>query len=417
MVRKYNFAIKPSSILGEVVAPPSKSFAHRIMLSAFLSGEEVTVKNIGSSVDALVTLQAIKDMGAKVEITGNKAVIKRNGRLNKSVLIDCKESGSSYRFLLPIVSALGIKTTFTGAIRLFERPIEDLVNVLNEHGAKISGLSVSGKLNSGNYEITGSVSSQYITGLLLALSCLQGKSTLTIKGEFVSKPYVDITVSVLRDFGVNIAETDSGYEIIGGYNLKKHEFVVEGDWSGSAFMLSLGAIAGSVTVKGVNLGSTQGDRQIVDILKKFGAKLNYGETSVTASKGELKGIVIDMEDMPDLVQIVSVVASYASGVTTIKNVERLRLKESDRILAIINTLTTAGVSVEYNSGSLTIYGTKPNGCCYDGGNDHRTVMSQSVMAIGANGNSTVIGAQAHNKSYPEFIEHFKAVGGNLDVNF
>ena len=417
MVNKYNFAIEPSSVLGEVVAPPSKSFAHRIILAAFLSGEEVTVKNIGSSVDALVTLQAVKEMGAKIELTGDTAVIKRNGVLNGNALIDCKESGSSYRFLLPVVSALGINTTFTGAKRLFERPIEDLVAVLNAHGANVSGQTVSGKLNSGDYEINGSVSSQYITGLLLALSALNGKSTLIVLGEFVSKPYVDITVSVLKDFGVEINETKNGYEIMGGYNLKKREFIVEGDWSGSAFMLSLGAIAGSVTVKGVNLASTQGDRQIANILEKFGANLTYGENSVTASKGELKGITIDMEDMPDLVQIVSVVASYSSGETIIKNVERLRLKESDRILAIIDTLTNAGVSAKYDGGALIINGANPNGCCYDGGNDHRTVMSQAVMSINANGSSKIIGAQAHNKSYPEFIEHFKAVGGNLDVNF
>lgn len=417
MVNSYNFTITPSKILGEVTAPPSKSFAHRIMISAFLSGEEVTVKNIGSSVDALVTLQAIKVLGAKVEITGNKAVIKRNTTLNSNVLIDCKESGSSLRFLLPIASALGINAEFTGSKRLLERPIKELTETLNLHGANISGLTVNGKLKSGNYEINGSVSSQYITGLLLALSCLEGKSTLTIKGEFVSKPYVDITVSVLRDFGVNIAETDNGYEIVGGYNLKKHEFIVEGDWSGCAFMLSAGAIGGKVTVKGVNLHSTQGDRQIVEILKSFGAEITYGENSVTVTKNKLNGITVDMENQPDLVQTVSAVASFASGVTVIKNVERLRLKESDRVLAIINTLTQAGIKAKYDNNSIVIYGNKPIGCVFDGGNDHRTVMSQAVIASGAQGQSIILGAQAHHKSYPNFIEDFKSIGGVINVNF
>ena len=409
----YNLKVEPSVINGEIKAPSSKSYAHRILLSAFLSGEEVTVHNLGSSVDVEVTLNAIKTLGASVKINGDTAVVKRGELPKEKVIIDCRESGSSLRFLLPIVCALGVSAEFTGSKRLLERPIKELVDTLNAHGGEIENLTVKGKLNRGVYEVDGGISSQYITGLLLALSHIDGESEIVIKGELVSKPYVDITLSVLSDFGVNFEETEFGYKIKGGYKIKNHEFTVEGDWSGSAFLLSLGAIGGKVTVKGLNVNSCQGDKKIVEILKNFGASVKFSDNQVTVSKKPLTAISVDMQDVPDLVQVVSVVSAYASGVTKIYGVDRLRLKESDRVLAVINSLSKVGIKAEYKDNFIIVNGGKPLGGVVDGGNDHRTVMSAVVMASSSDGESLVLGGQAITKSYPNFVKDFEEMGGKI----
>ena len=415
-MESFNLKVKPSCIGGEVSAPSSKSFAHRILISAFLSGSEITVKNVGKSVDATVTLNALKTLGASVLEGEDKVIIKKGNLPTEKVIIDCKESGSSLRFLLPVVSALGLSVEFTGAKRLLERPIKELVDALNAHGANIDNLTVNGKLVSGVYTVDGSISSQYITGLLLALSCVDGESEIVIDGTLVSEPYVDITLAVLNEFGVWFSKTERGYKIRGGYSPKKLDFTVEGDWSGASFTLALGAIGSQVTVNGLNVNSVQGDRKIVDILKSFGASVEINENAVTVQGGNLKGITVDMEDVPDLVQIVSVVASYANGKTTLVGVDRLRLKESDRIKAVIDSLSAANVKAEYKDNSIIIYGGNPQGAALDGGNDHRTVMSAVVMASCAKTESLVLGGQAINKSYPDFIKDYKKLGGIIDVD-
>ncbi len=403
--------ITQSNLSGEINAPPSKSFAHRILISAYLSGKKISVYNIGSSIDATVTLEALKVLGAKIEYINGGVIIEGGTLPKEEVLIDCKESGSSLRFLLPVVSALGVKAKFTGCGRLLERPMTPLIDCLNSGGADIQGLTVKGKLKKGTYQIDGSVSSQYITGLIFALSIIGGE--IKIIGKLVSQPYIDITLSVLKDFGVEVQKTASGYKILAGYNPEKDTFTVEGDWSGTAFPISAGAICGEVTVNGVNLNSTQGDGKILSVLKSFGANILGKGNSVTVKKAPLSSITLDCEDIPDLVQIIAVVASFAKGKTVLKNVSRLTLKESDRIQAVINTLNVAGIKAEYIGEDLHITGGTPNGGVFSGGNDHRTVMSSAVMALGASGNSLITGVEACKKSYPEFFEDIKKLGGNL----
>ena len=315
-----------------------------------------------------------------------------------------------------MVAALGVKAEFTGAKRLLERPISELVNTLNSNGQVVSGLTVNGKLKSGVYKVDGGISSQYITGLLLALSYLNGESEIIIDGELVSQPYVDITLSVLKDFGVVVNKTESGYKITGGYNPTKKQFIVEGDWSGASFTLSAGAIGGEVSVSGLNLSSAQGDKKIIEILRDFGAEIIFFENLVKVKSKKLSGITVDMEDVPDLVQIVSVVASYASGITVINGVDRLRLKESDRIKAVLDSLTAMGIKAEYQNNSIIIEGGKPKGGTILGGNDHRTVMSGVVMAGSALTDSVIIGGEAITKSYPDFIKDYKSLGGEIYVD-
>ncbi|MBQ3235225.1 MAG: 3-phosphoshikimate 1-carboxyvinyltransferase [Clostridia bacterium] len=409
------FKIKPTEYNGEIQAPPSKSFAHRILICAYLSGKEITVKNIGESDDAIVTLNALKTLGATVTKIEDGVIVKKGELPSNKVIIDCNESGSSLRFLLPVVSALGVKAEFTGRGKLLQRPIKELVDCLNLHDALIDGYTVSGKLSKGEYLVDGSISSQYVTGLMLALSALEGESEIIVNGTLVSEPYVNITISVLKDFGVEVLKTQRGYKIIGGYNPNKTEFTVEGDWSGVAFPLVAGAVGGDVTVKGLNLNSVQGDIEILKILDSFGASVTQNGDSVTVKKSTLSGVTLDMDNVPDLCQIVSVLGAYACGTTEIYGVERLKIKESDRIQAIIDMLGACSIKAEYNGEKITIYGGKPKGATLSGGKDHRTVMSSAVLAGSADGESAITGAEYYRKSYPEFVKDFRAIGGEIDV--
>ena len=411
-----NAKITPSNICGEIVAPPSKSYAHRILIAAYLSGKKVAVHNAGNSNDVLATLNALQSLGAEISETDGTVTVGRIA-IPTETKVDCNESGSTLRFLLPITAALGIRATFTGQGRLLARPIKELVDALNANGADIDSLTVNGKLRAGQYHIPANVSSQYITGLLFALPLLDGDSEIVFLGEPVSQGYIYITLDVLRQFGIRIATTDYGYAIKGNQVYTPPSNVtVDGDYSGAAFMLSLGAICGSVRVKGLNARTMQGDAAILNVLDKFGAKVTINDDCVSVAKNQLRAVSLDCENIPDLVQIISVVAAYADGVTTLRNVSRLRLKESDRIEAIINQLNAVGIRCDYSDGNLYIHGGKPIGAILSGGNDHRTVMSATVLALAAKGESVVVGIEPVNKSYTAFYNDISKLGGQINVD-
>ena len=407
--------ITPSKIFGEITAPPSKSYAHRLLIAAYLSGEQVCVKNAGTSDDVLATAFALKNLGAEITVGNGSVTIVRTTVPNKAT-VDCKESGSTLRFLLPVAAALGINATFTGQGRLLSRPISGLVEALNANGAKIDGLTIKDKLSHGQYKVPANVSSQFITGLLFALPLLSGDSEVIFDGAPVSTGYIDITLDVLHKFGIEVQKTAFGYNVKGNQQYKApRDITVEGDYSGSAFMLALGAICGDVKVKGLNPLSLQGDAEIVNIIKKFGAAVTVHGDGVSVKKGELNAIEADCENIPDLVQIISVLAAFAKGDTVLKNVSRLRLKESDRIQAIIEQLNTAGVRCECLGDDLYIRGGSPVGGAFSGGGDHRTVMSAAVLSLGAKGESTILGCESVSKSYTEFFNDIIKLGGKIDV--
>lgn len=407
--------ITPKILSGEVSAPPSKSYAHRLMIAAFLSGEKVKVKGVGESMDVTATLDALSALGAEYTREDSDVIIssrKVSGRRE----VYCRESGSTLRFLVPVAASLGINANFTGEKRLMERPLGDLINTLNERGADIEGKEVKGKLTAGEYRITAGVSSQYITGLLLALPLLDGDSEIILDGEAVSKGYIDITLDVLKLFSIDVERKANGFFVKGNqkYTVPTCDVVTEGDYSGAAFTLTAGAIGPGVTVKGLT-DSIQGDGKIVEVLEKFGATVERGKERIRVEGGNLHGIDIDCENIPDLVQIISVAAAYAKGDTVLRNVDRLRIKESDRIEAVINSLSVAGIKAKYDSGNLYITGGEPKGGVFDGGNDHRTVMSCAILASRAKGESKVLGAEAVTKSYPAFFEDYRKLGGIADV--
>ena len=410
-----NVKIKPFNALGTILAPPSKSFAHRLIIAAAIGGGDCFIENVGDSEDVKATIYAVSALGADINYDGKNAYVGKVDIPEKAA-VDCIQSGSTLRFLIPVAAALGVDTLFTGETSLMSRPTDAYRDCFNGHGAKFDGERVSGKLTAGKYVLDASLSSQYVSGLLLGLSAIDGESEIVLSGKTVSQGYADITAKILKDFGVEISETGKGYKIRGGTVKAPKKVTAEGDWSGAAFFLSLWAVCGTVRVKGLTFPSLQRDCKILDILKEFGAKISVEDDLITVKKAPLTAVKnIDCENFPDLAQVISVVAAYAKGTTSLSGVERLKIKESDRIAAIINTLCLAGIAAEYDGNLLKIHGGTPCGAKISGGNDHRTVMSAAVLAAGATGNSEITGAEAHVKSYVAFFNDYKKAGGDIDV--
>jgi 3-phosphoshikimate 1-carboxyvinyltransferase len=394
--------IKNSSLSGELTLPPSKSSAHRALICSYLAG--------GGTVSPMIDST---DMKATVGII--------DGLKNNDSVLNCIESGSAVRFMIPVVASLGRDVTFVGEGSLLTRPLDEFIKLLPKHGVTVKSngslpFSISGQLKNGNFEIAGDVSSQYVTGLLLALANLEGDSAVVLTTPLQSKPYVDMTIKVMADYGVNVFETDFGYLIKGGQKFKQLDYVVEGDWSHSAFFLTAGAIGGKITLNGLDMNSTQGDKEIVNILKRFGANVEIGENYVTCSKGELNGITIDATEIPDMVPSLAVLGAYANGQTIIKGAQRLRYKESDRIKTVVYNLERLGADVTETQDGMIINGGKElHGANLKGFNDHRIVMAFSVGALFANGESVIDDALSINKSYPTFFDDYNRLGGKADV--
>lgn len=395
--------ILPSKTSGEVSAPPSKSFAHRYLIGSVLSRGKCVIKNIADSDDISATLSCIEQLGGSVTKDGNiVTVIPTNEKQIENAVFDCKESGSTLRFFIPVVLATGAKNcTFSGSERLLARGIKEYEKLFENSDVKINSdeksIEVNGKLTAGNYEISGEVSSQYTTGMLFALSVLSGKSTLKITGNAESRAYVDMTIKVLKDFGADITEPEKNFfEINGKGRLSPGEFTVEGDWSNAAFLIALSRLVGTISVSGLSENSVQGDR--------------FSSVAFDALDGE--NAEIDLKDCPDLAPILFAYAAYKNGGKFI-NTRRLRVKESDRANVMAEELKKFGANVKVYENSVEIEKTqlKPPIVSLCGHNDHRIVMALSVLAavLGAE----IDGAEAVNKSYPDFFRVIKKAGVNV----
>ena len=395
--------ILPSKTSGEVSAPPSKSFAHRYLIGSVLSRGKCVIKNIADSDDISATLSCIEQLGGSVTKDGNiVTVIPTNEKQIENAVFDCKESGSTLRFFIPVVLATGAKNcTFSGSERLLARGIKEYEKLFENSDVKIKSdeksIEVNGTLSAGNYEISGEVSSQYTTGMLFALSRLSGKSTLKITGNAESRAYVDMTIKVLKDFGADITETEKNFfEINGKGRLSPGEFTVEGDWSNAAFLIALSRLVGTISVSGLNENSVQGDR--------------FCTAAFDALDGE--NAEIDLKDCPDLAPILFSYAAYKNGGKFI-NTRRLRVKESDRANVMAEELKKFGANVKVYENSVEIEKTqlKPPIVPLCGHNDHRIVMALSVLA--AVFGAEIDGAEAVNKSYPDFFRVIKKAGVNV----
>ena len=395
--------ILPSKTSGEVSAPPSKSFAHRYLIGSVLSRGKCVIKNIADSDDISATLSCIEQLGGSVTKDGNiVTVIPTNEKQIENAVFDCKESGSTLRFFIPVVLVTGAKNcTFSGSERLLARGIKEYEKLFENSDVKIKSdkksIEVNGTLSAGNYEISGEVSSQYTTGMLFALSRLSGKSTLKITGNAESRAYVDMTIKVLKDFGADIAEPEKNFfEINGKGRLSPGEFTVEGDWSNAAFLIALSRLAGTISVSGLNENSVQGDRFL----------------SVAFDSLDGENAEIDLKDCPDLAPILFAYAAYKNGGKFI-NTRRLRVKESDRANVMAEELKKFGANVKVYENSVEIKKTqlKPPIVPLCGHNDHRIVMALSVLA--AVFGAEIDGAEAVNKSYPDFFRDIKKAGVNV----
>jgi len=304
--------------------------------------------------------------------------------------------------------------------RLPERPMSPLLSELTAHGCTLDGVGGSplickGQLTSGEFNLPGNVSSQFISGLLFALPLLQGDSRINIHGKTESKPYIDMTLDALKIFGIEVESGDGYYAIKGGQKYCAPGIVsVEGDWSNAAFWLCAGAIGRGMTVTGLNLSSNQGDMAVVRLLERFGAVVTYGNDCVTIEPAHLRGIRIDAEDTPDLVPILAAVASVAEGETVIYNAERLRIKESDRLRAVTETLCALGADITETQDGLIINGKKSlRGGTVSSFGDHRIAMTAAIASIRCNDLVAINGAEAVDKSYPGFWRDFTTLGGEV----
>ena len=334
-----NQTVSPGPRTGSVRIPASKSQAHRLLICAALGAQPVALRCDGVSADIAATARCLSALGADItdDGAGTLRIDPIAGEMPAHADLFCGESGSTLRFLLPVVGALGADVTFHMEGRLPKRPLSPLDAVLTAHGMTIRRdgalLHAGGRLRPGAYALPGDVSSQYISGLLMALPRLPGESTLAVTGRLESAGYIAMTEDALRLSGIRLQKRERTYTISGGQTARlPARCHVEGDWSNAAFFLCMGALSpAGVTVTGLASDSSQGDRAVLDVLRRFGADVRETQDAVTVRRGALRGVTIDAAPIPDLIPVLSVVAALADGQTQIVNAARLRLKESDRL--------------------------------------------------------------------------------------
>ena len=424
--------IKPSTLNGKIEIPPSKSYSHRAVIAAALAESEKKsmIDNLKFSVDITTTTDIMENWGAKIkrfesalEIVGN------DGRVvPKDKYVQCNESGSTIRFLIPVGITSKNELIFDGKGKLVDRPLDSYYKIFEGQGLKYETtggklpLTVNGKLKAGNYEIDGNISSQFITGLLYALPLLDGDSKLIINKNLESKGYIDLTLEILKLAGIEIVNNGyKSFDIKGNQTYKPFNYTVEGDYSQVAFWIVAGIISANrdneVKCLHVNKNSLQGDREIIEIVTRMGANLEIFEDYVIVKPSKTKGTVIDISQCPDIAPILTVLAALSEGETRIINGERLRIKESDRITSIKTELNKLGANVTEEGDSLIIQGVQgfTGGVTVSAWNDHRIAMSLAVASSRCEKEIVLEEAESVRKSYPHFWDDFVKMGGEIEI--
>lgn len=415
--------IKPSEIFGDIYIQISKSDAHRALVASFLAEGESVLKpwmeNVG--IDIIATKEAISNFAYfKLEKDCLKVIPKEKNINN--ITIDVKESGSSLRLLIPVVSALGINAKFIGSKKLFSRPLGIYQKIWLNQGLtfdlKKDYLIIEGKLKSGDFNVEGNISSQFISGLLFALPLLDGDSKIIIEGELESAPYVMMTLKTLKSAKIETSkQADNIIEVFGSQKYSPINYEIEADWSHAAFFAAAGALGGETTLYGLNKYSIQGDKDILNILKFMGASIKYNEdNSITIKKASrLNGLDIDILNIPDLAPIIVALASTAKGTTKLYNAKRLRYKESDRINDLKDSFNKIGAKITSTENEIFIEGVeKLHGGKTSSHNDHRIAMALCVASIVCENDIIIDDAQSINKSSFNFIEQFRSVGAKIE---
>ncbi|GAB6107104.1 3-phosphoshikimate 1-carboxyvinyltransferase [Fusibacter bizertensis] len=417
-----------NALKGDLLVPPSKSISHRAVICASLSPGESMVENLVLSEDIKTTIEAMRQFGASVRLEINEETKRYNafisnvhieqlldGNANKSsepLEIYCHESGSTARFLIPFFHLINGAVTFKGTDRLSERPYTPYLEIFDLQKIKYQSengglpLTVKGKFKAGTYTMVGNVSSQFISGLMFILPLLEEKSQIVITPPLESKDYIALTVDCLEAFGIKIEEKDSlNYVVQGGQAYRGTDFIVEGDYSQAAFWLVANALGADIRLKGINAQSKQADRAIINIIKRIDQRDWSNETCI-----------IDVAQCPDIVPIVAVYCALKKGKYQIVNAERLRIKESDRLKAIATELSKMGADILETPDGLIINGVETLvGAEVDAWNDHRIAMALAIAATRATGQTIIREAQCVNKSYPNFWDEYKILGGQASV--
>jgi len=419
--------IQPATLNGTVKIPSSKSEAHRALICASFADGKSVISNVTLSKDIIATINGLTSMGADIKAEGTAdggQVILKTDRFiknsNEEALIDCNESGSTLRFMIPVVLSFFSKAKFTGGGRLPERSLEayfkifDKNNVKYKHGDAFLPLETEGILNADNYETSGDVSSQFITGLMLASGIKQIETHIKIINKLESKPYIDITQDIMDKFGVltEYDEKSNTYTVKGGgYNAR--DFAVMGDWSHAGFWLLAGT-KGRIEISGLDKNSKQGDQIIVDILNSMGANIYWDGDMLISEKASLNGADIDVSQCPDLAPVIAAAMAIAEGESRITGGERLKIKESDRIQSVVAVINNLGGNAEATDDGMIIKGSSSlsggSVSCY---NDHRIGMMAGALSAFCKGSVEINGHECVAKSYPDFWEDFKSLGGKI----
>lgn len=416
--------IQGSALGGAFSAIPSKSDAHRLLIAASLAANPTQVLLSRRSADIDATIACLRALHTTILETPTGLDIFPQPTTVSAPTLDCGESGTTFRLLLPVAAVRYDEAHLTGRGRLPERPVEELLRCLRVNGATADSkhlpLTLHGRLHAGIFEIDGNISSQYISGLLLALPLLYGDSEIRLLSPLESSGYVDLTLSTLAKFRIKARTTPDGFFVPGGQTYHSPGRVaVEGDWSNAAFFLAAGALHGPVSCTGLSVTTHQPDFTILELLQRFGAGVTLEENDIiTVSPAPLSGITADVSEMPDLVPILAVLGACAVGHTQLTNARRLRLKESDRLKTTTAMLRAFGVRIKELEDALIITGDGTplrGGAMIDCCNDHRIAMAAAIAASKAAGETTLLGADCVEKSYPVFFEEFQMLGGNVHV--
>lgn len=392
-----DITIYPGKLRGTVAAIPSKSHAHRALICAAFADKPTRIICPETNRDMEATAACLRALGAKITRNAQGFFVEPVVEIPETPVLPCCDSGSTLRFLLPVAGALGCNARFTMTGRLPERPLSPLWEEMERMGCRLSRptkntIVCGGKLHPGEYTIDGGVSSQFLTGLLMAFPLLAGTSTLTVTGRAESRNYVDMTLDTMRDFGVEAGDLRGSQ----GRYCSPGELTVEGDWSNAAFFLTANHLGSEVAVTGLKENSSQGDRAITEILPKLSM-----ENPVSA------------RDIPDLIPTLSVAAAAGQG-GVFTDIRRLRLKESDRVQSILDCIAALGGRAEADENTLRVFGTGLRGGVVDSRNDHRMVMSATIAATACREPVTILGAECVEKSYPEFFSIFASLGGHYE---
>lgn len=419
-----NLKIKPTvNLKGSVDAPPSKSYTHRAIIISSLAEGQTIIQNPLLSGDTLASVEACRKIGAEIQVLDKKIrVYGVSGKPKTPELVDVKNSGTTIRIMTSVVSLCQKKVTLTGDESIQKRPMQPLLDALKELGVKSTSrdgnppVTVQGPLRGGGCRIRGDISSQFISGLLIATPLAGGDTVIEVTTELKSKPYIDMTLDVLKKFNGKIEAGDSDFHVKGNQTYQGVEYIVEGDYSSAAFILAAAALTESeVTVRNLFSESKQGDKKIIRILKEMGADVKTRGNELTINgDGGLMGVELDLSQNPDLVPVIAVLGSLAKGETVIKNVGHLRYKECDRLKAMNTELSKMGADIKEGADYLKIKGVKSlNGGVVHGWGDHRIVMALSVAGLKAEGETTIDNAESIAISFPDFVDSMNKLGADI----